>query len=503
MTSRKELIDFPPELITHIISDYVNIVGVSEAWVARGVCRIFNASIRYEVINNVPIDDLTKMRDWPTANGRDERLQRIFRRNLGAMLASPTRRKANPHWLTYVEARAEDLISAEHPNNPIETRDRYVRKIMEYISQNIYTPTTNYFIDPPKTHVETSAFNDELTNDSSSRPKKFANLVAAAAVGNYALVKCFLEADDIWPSGNHDGWTPFSCFGGLLSGPLRAAAFSGKLVIVQYLLASLRTPDKVSVSQEELHGAIHAAILSRRTSIVKSLVTFARSLNWDVTGEWMACCDEQNCYNLWVACAVKSGCYETSESVLKALHPRLTSKPSPITQTLFKSACENGPAQLVLRLLHEDKFLGVGRFATTQGLMYAVKHGRREVIRMMISMGADIDWQGILWDPIQRGDLSTLKFLMVKGAHMDELYVKYIETYLAHKQYLGLRSLGRTSMKALTFYYVLKTVGSGPGYSSAYPYSAALINDVEDSKSFSKRAEIMFEQGEKQVILWK
>lgn len=58
-----QLLDLPPELFQHIVHDLVSVVGVSEAWKYRWLCRTFAAEISHDVFAKSDHDMFVTYRD--------------------------------------------------------------------------------------------------------------------------------------------------------------------------------------------------------------------------------------------------------------------------------------------------------------------------------------------------------------------------------------------------------------------------------------------------------
>jgi len=419
----------------------------------------------------------------------------MLSQNFAAFLNSPIRKVLNIEPARYIQDRVNAVLATESPTVRDALKDQYTKDFMSYTVCAVKGPTLDLLLFEP----------NDWPCRSGDRTMTALHLSTAAAVGSMPAVKHFLNKLGVeswrsyWVHADPDPKMPTS----LLNDPLLAAASTGKMTVLAYILplitsamSGLGRGDERRCVKLRVYTAISAAIKGKHISIIRLLCAYCKSHKWKITNREHCPTSQLPYGKLWLKDAARLGCFHTSRAVLIALSALGTETRQHWTNILFISACEHGSTDLVrtmlARNLVETKCTQL--IEATPGCYNAVimsKHGMRiaaalghiEIVDMLLrEQGTSID--DAFWASIEHGRVSLMKHLFQCGAHIVPADV--LQQCLSNMRYQGLRSFVN-KYQALTYYAAAKLAAEKWPAMNNVDKVKWLIDDVEDSAIWSAR----------------
>ena len=439
--------------------------------------------------------------------------RRILNIILVAVIQSPVRNASETQSTEFIEDRVRDVLAVQAPTNAAILEAQYTKDIVSYMLRVARWPTIDLLVN---WHY-TRAF--ELPRAA------VLGMTAAAAVGCLPAFKCFME------KASAEGWLQFyvghykrskTCsLGSLMEDPLLAAVSTGKMEIVQHLLALVkiaivpREDDTKwgrnpaidhSPLKERIYPALAAAIKQKHPALIMLLCGFAKSQAWALTKASSQFFNDTYMAR-WLHTAAESGCMHTCRAVLFTLSTLNKEPKQRWLDLLFDYACEAGQAGLIRSMLHKQ-LISAGpdrarhhahpraptmRERGAHGVKLAARLECSDVLALLLEHGGDINAGEPVEEAVRLGRVDTLGYMLRCGAEITPELLGRLDGELKRMKYKGLRSLdGR--YRPLSYYFAAKVAEKKwPSEVWSMRYLVWLMEDVEDSAAWSARAKRVVE----------
>jgi hypothetical protein len=343
-------------------------------------------------------------------------------------------------------------------------------------------------------------------------------ITGAAAVGSLKAVKYLLAMNLAgWPSQQYRIWHELE--EGLYSDPIRAAASNGHVEVLQYLLTTLETlMSKRSMLNLDpyltvkFQRSLTAAIQSRHSPTITTLAKFIHRYRIHEANSLYS--PDLSCTEEWIKAAAQTCCTHTYETTLTCIEIMQPTRISPSVSTwsprqrLSKAllfACQHGQVNLLRHILALDCAVlhGYGpsmdlasypvyEVLGTMCMRVAAQYMHRGVADVLLENDVCMNTGRPIKTAIRYKNVAMVRFMVERGARVDEEAYAYCAGELEKRGYKGLRDYEKSSMAPVVFYLVARCVGEVPRVGGdGVDWMERLVQDVEDSKVWSWRVEAM------------
>ncbi|KAF2865234.1 hypothetical protein BDV95DRAFT_260035 [Massariosphaeria phaeospora] len=428
--------NLPSEVLEQFISNYVDVVGIEEAW-RRGrlICRIFADCITHEVLTNQPATAFKSPSRFSQAGYAKTKIL-CHKRYLKRYLTSRMYRLngANPAFFDKIRTMAAKHLGPLNDDgsagSPLESVPRAdMEQILSWCACWQYAPHRYVFADKLKLAL-LPLF---------KRMRHRAWPAFAAAIGDTAHVQRLLDSEQ----------TPAELMR-YISQPLFPATINGHWDTVDVLLERMPAHDgsEWNLSEHVLDISIQNAIKQNNAEGFAKLFTyFCRCFPWASSVE----------VNVYLLRSAATGNVDIFTQLLQTKDK----VPTDTWRTIFKTACKHNQANFV-RFLFTSNFLD-RQYVRDSDICYtAAKHGSRAVVDVLLAFGADINYDPYekdqaYWKPlsiaIRTGNIVMVRHLLERGAVLIPAMLRMTEELamrLYSDDWLALK------MKAETYVYVFK-----------------------------------------------
>jgi hypothetical protein len=397
---------------------------------------------------------------------------------------------------------ADRSFEEESGNGDEEIKPRYVEDIIQYLTRGGKNVAIAKALHPDRNVMASDA--TEVTG--------------AAAVGSLKAVKYLLPTNLAgWPSLQDRTWHELE--GGLYSDPIRAAASNGHFKVLQYLLTTLETlMSKLSIMNLDpyltvkFQRSLTAVIQSRHPPTITTLAKFIHRYRIHEANSLYS--PDLSCTEEWIKAAAQTGCtrtYETTLTCIETMQPtRISPSVSAWSQRQRRSkallfACQHGQVHLLRHILVLDCAVlhsygpsmdlasyPVYEVLGTMCMRVAAQYMHRGVADVLLENDVCMNTGRPIKTAIRYENVAMVRFMVERGARVDEEAYAYCAGELEKRGYKGLRDYEKSSMAPVVFYLVARCVGEVPRVGGdGVDWMERLVRDVEDSKVWSWRVEAM------------
>ncbi|KAF2826316.1 hypothetical protein CC86DRAFT_27964 [Ophiobolus disseminans] len=284
--------DLPAELFQQAIGYGVREAGVAEACKTRNVNRAFRDAVTYEIVHYVPLTAFQPIARTMFAFALPDIVSSAVRKAKGSGVAM----------LLGCEEQVDRVLRIEATTDVEHVKRCYMDDIDTYIKCL------------PSQIVHKGLDSSHYCYAAGSAQDLIVQMSTAAAVGSLVAVKRYSMDGSPWPSVPRCAVNRLMDDEEIFTNPPRAAASTGKLDIVEYLLEYIDVhfasqPPRANRSlpslQQQLRSAIGDAIVAKAPKIVNILHNFASI--FELGHVYEGCCPSP-CAQSWVRSAVKTGC---------------------------------------------------------------------------------------------------------------------------------------------------------------------------------------------------
>ncbi|KAF2729495.1 hypothetical protein EJ04DRAFT_527733 [Polyplosphaeria fusca] len=417
-----KLLDMPSEVLDQVLDIYTRIAQPENVWEARAVCRSFRNIITRKKYDRSSL----KFGKWSPKAARTQ-VRGIPDSHLRAFLYySVTKAYTESyHTLAYIEKTADELLAATSADTSLAQKQAYMYDIIEIL---------------------VAAKDRWDWNSKDILSGSFDIIVMAAAVGNLDFL--VHEAPSL-RSMTTAGWYKYGS-GGC---PLGAAAMTGKLHVLDYLLKTMPRP----VIDVFLSDAVRSAILGRKVRAAKILVQYFHASQIAPAKKWVVEFD-------WIQIVPKSD----SVALLHIVRP-LSDRwlRDRFHGGLLGRACVSGSLKMVRYLCQE--ILDDTRISRkerirqlTEVTWITVAFSSRRILETLIDFGADItDDHSLLLKATN--NLPMLRMLIEYGCDLSSCTPRSLSKHFvccctADENLLGYYYLAKHGGARVSFY-----IGKDPG----------------------------------------